>query len=106
MTKKNLYIVRFPWINDNPPIPEEVDSNRLVLARLKDITFNMAFNICFGVICIFLQFLHLYFPAFFLGGMVTLIKASYFPNVIEFLHHLKGRGILKDALGRRISKKF
>ena len=33
----NQYIVGFPWINDSPPIPEELDSNYgLVLAKFKD----------------------------------------------------------------------
>ena len=30
--------------------------------------------------------------------MVTLIKASYFPNIIEFLHHLKGRKIFRAKI--------
>ena len=33
----NQYIVGFPWINDTPPIPEELDSNYgIVLARFKE----------------------------------------------------------------------
>ena len=33
----NQYVVGFPWINDSPPTPEELDSNYgLVLARFKD----------------------------------------------------------------------
>ena len=34
----NQYIVGFPWINDSPPTPEELDSNYgLVLARFNDV---------------------------------------------------------------------
>ena len=34
----NQYIVGFPWINDSPPIPEELDSNYgIVLARFIEI---------------------------------------------------------------------
>ena len=33
----NQYIVGFPWINDTPPIPEDLDSNYgIVLARFKE----------------------------------------------------------------------
>ena len=33
----NQYIVGFPWVNDKPPVHEELDSNYgLVLARFKD----------------------------------------------------------------------
>ena len=45
--KTNQYIVGFPWINDIPPVSEELDSNyKLVMARFKGIA-HVIFQWCF-----------------------------------------------------------
>ena len=57
--KTNQYVAGFPRINDTPPILEKLDSNfRLVLAKVKDTTFNISplrllfmLFLCFVAIC-------------------------------------------------------